>query len=72
MSEEILIAKNFEDPEEQEIEIAAAPLETSSVSETALTEKTFEEEAFDKEVEFDTFIDRHKESSDTIFIEATK
>ena len=82
MSEEILIAKNFEDPEEQEIEIAAAPegsetwsqpmKEFANKANTDPSTQTFEEEAFDTEVEFDTFIDKYKESSDTIFIEATK
>ena len=82
MSEEILIAKNFEDPEEQEIEIAAAPegsetwsqpmKEFANKANTDPSTQTFEEKAFDEEVEFDTFIDKHKESSDTIFMEATK
>jgi len=67
------ILQNFIEPEEQLIEPEEQEInlpDSSSIA--APSEETFAAEAFDKEVEFDTFIDKYKENSDTIFIEATK
>ena len=55
--------------QKQEEETINIP-DSSSIE--APSAETLAAEAFDKEVAFDTFIDKYKEDSDTIFIEATR